>query len=412
MSSAVAASLRPHGRATVITVLVAGCLISLLGFGIRSSFGLYLDPMTVANGWSRETFALAMAIQNLLWGIGVPVAGAIADRYGPAPVIAVGALVYGIGVAGMAVSEGGLALHLSAGLLVGVGVAFTSFSLALAAIARVVGPERRSLALGFGTAAGSLGQVLFSPLTQGLISSHGWYDSLVLVSFISLVMIPLAFTLPRTGKAAGEPHSDQTLGQALGEAMNHRGYVLLTVGFFVCGFHVAFMTVHFPAYVTDLGLSAQVGAYALSIVGLFNILGSFMSGAIGQRFSKKGSLSVIYFGRAVVITALLVAPASELTIYLFATAMGLLWLSTVPLTTGIVAQIFGLRYMATLFGVVFLSHQIGSFIGVWMGGVLYDRTGSYELMWWAGVFFGVFAAVVHWPIDEKPLPRLALREAT
>ena len=410
MGSAVAAGTR-FRRATVITVIVAGCLISLTGFGIRSTFGLYLEPMTVAKGWSRETFALAMAIQNLLWGVGVPVAGAIADRYGPMLVIAFGAVVYGMGVAGMAVSDSGLALHLSAGLLVGLGIAFTSFSLALAAIARAVGPERRSFALGIGTAAGSLGQVVFSPFSQSLISAYGWYDSLVLVSFITLVMIPLAFLLPGAGKAAGEPPSDQTLGQALGEAASHRGYVLPTVGFFVCGFHVAFIAVHFPAYVTDLGLPPQVGAYALALVGLFNILGSFLSGALGQRFSKKTTLSAIYFGRAVVITALLAAPASELTIYLFATAMGVLWLSTVPLTTGIVAQIFGLKYMATLFGVVFLSHQIGSFIGVWMGGVLYDRTGSYDTMWWAGVFFGVFAAIVHWPIDEKPLPRLVLRKA-
>ena len=398
-------------RGAVITVIVAGCLISLVGFGIRSSFGLYLDPMTTANGWSRETFAFAMAVQNLLWGLGVPIGGAIADRYGPRLVIATGAVVYALGIAGMAMSDSGLALHLSGGLLVGLGVALTSFSLALAAIARVVGPERRSFALGIGTAAGSLGQVVFSPLSQALIANYGWYDSLVLISFITLVMIPLAFVLPGAGKAAGEPHSDQSLGQALGEAMSHRGYVLLTVGFFVCGFHVAFIAVHFPAYVTDLGLPPQVGAYALSLVGLFNILGSFMSGVLGQRFSKKTTLSVIYFGRAVVITALLMTPTSELTIYLFATAMGVLWLSTVPLTTGIVAQVFGLKYMATLFGVVFLSHQIGSFIGVWMGGMLYDRTGSYDLMWWAGVFFGVFAAIVHWPIDEKPLPRLVLREA-
>ena len=410
MSRIAAAALRP-GRGAVFAVILAACLISLIGFGIRSSFGLYLDPMTVANGWSRETFALAMAIQNLLWGIGVPVAGAITDRYGPGLVIALGAVIYGMGVAGMAGSDSGLALHLTGGLLVGLGVAFTSFSLVLAAIARVVSPERRSLALGFGTAAGSLGQVLFSPVSQALISSYGWYDSLVLVSFITLLMIPLAFTLPGTTKAPGEPHSDQTIGEALGEAMSHRGYVLLTIGFFVCGFHVAFITVHFPAYVTDLGLSPQVGAYALAIVGLLNIAGSFLSGAVGQRFSKKTSLSFIYFARAVVIGALLTAPASEITIYLFATAMGLLWLSTVPLTTGIVAQIFGLKFMATLFGVVFLSHQIGSFIGVWLGGVLYDRTGSYDMMWWAGIFFGVFAGLVHLPIDEKPLPRLALRAA-
>ena len=410
MSRIAAAALRP-GRGAVFAVILAACLISLIGFGIRASFGLYLDPMTVANGWSRETFALAMAIQNLLWGIGVPIAGAITDRYGPGLVIAVGAVIYGMGVAGMAGSDSGLALHLTGGLLVGLGVAFTSFSLVLAAIARVVSPERRSLALGFGTAAGSLGQVLFSPVSQALISSYGWYDSLVLVSFITLLMIPLAFTLPGTTKAPGEPHSDQTIGEALGEAMSHRGYVLLTIGFFVCGFHVAFITVHFPAYVTDIGLSPQVGAYALAIVGLLNIAGSFLSGAVGQRFSKKTSLSFIYFARAVVIGALLTAPASEITIYLFATAMGLLWLSTVPLTTGIVAQIFGLKFMATLFGVVFLSHQIGSFIGVWLGGVLYDRTGSYDMMWWAGIFFGVFAGLVHLPIDEKPLPRLALRAA-
>ena len=400
------------GRGAAVAVIVAACVISLIGYGIRSSFGLFLEPMTVANGWSRETFALAMAIQNLLWGIGVPVAGAIADRYGPGLVIAVGAVIYGMGVAGMAVADGGLALHLSGGLLVGIGVAFTSFSLALAAIARVVSPERRSLALGIGTAAGSLGQVLFSPFSQALISSYGWYDSLVLLSFVTLFMIPLAFTLPSAGRTPGEAPSDQTMGEAFGEAMTHRGYLLLTTGFFVCGFHVAFLTVHFPAYVTDLGLPAHVGAYAISIVGLVNIAGAFMAGIAGQRFSKKASLAVIYFLRAVVIAALLAAPASEMTIYLFSFAMGLLWLSTVPLTTAIVAQIFGLKFMATLFGVVFFSHQVGSFLGVWLGGVFYDRTGSYDLMWWAGIFFGVFAAIVHLPIDEKPLPRLALRPAT
>ena len=399
------------GRFAVVAVIAAACLISLIGFGIRASFGLYLEPMTVANGWSRETFSLAMAIQNLLWGIGVPVAGAIADRFGTAKVIALGAAVYAVGIAGMAMSDSGLALYLTGGILVGLGVAFCSFSLVLAAIARLIGPGRRSLALGLGTAAGSLGQVIFSPINQALISRYGWYDSLLVMSVVSLVLIPLAFSLRGSSESRGEPASDQGLTNALGEAVNHRSYLLLTAGFFVCGFHVAFITVHFPTYVTDLGLSAQTGAYALSLVGLFNIIGSLASGAFGQRYSKKMGLSFIYFTRAVIILGLLLAPANELTIYLFAASMGLLWLSTVPLTTGIVAQIFGLKFMATLFGLVFLSHQVGSFIGVWMGGLLYDRTGSYDAMWWAGVGFGVFAAIVHFPINDKPVGRLRMARA-
>lgn len=396
------------GRVTLTVVITAACLISLIGFGIRASFGLYLEPMTVANGWSRETFSLAMAIQNLLWGVGVPVAGAIADRFGTSRVVALGSVVYAVGIVGMAMSGSGVALHLTGGLLVGVGVAFCSFSLVLAAIARVIGPRRRSLALGLGTAAGSLGQVVFSPINQALITQYGWYDSLLIMSVVSLVLVPLAFSLRGGSPPRGEPTSEQGLTGALGEAMSHRSYLLLTAGFFVCGFHVAFITVHFPTYVTDLGLSAQTGAFALSIVGLFNIFGSLMSGAFGQRYSKKFGLSGIYFTRALIILGLLLAPANELTIYLFAAAMGVLWLSTVPLTTGIVAQIFGLRFMATLFGIVFLSHQIGSFIGVWMGGLLYDRTGSYDAMWWAGVCFGVFAAIVHLPINDKPLDRLRM----
>ena len=395
----------PPGRVAVTAVIAAACLISLIGFGIRSSFGLFLEPMTTANDWSRETFALALAIQNLLWGIGVPVAGAIADRYGTARVVALGAAVYSVGVAGMAMSGSAPALYLTGGILVGLGVAFCSLSLVLAAIARVIGPERRSLALGLGTAAGSLGQVVFSPINQALISQYGWYDSLLVMSVVALVIVPLAFSL-RGGSASGESASDLSLTGALGEAIGHRSYLLLTAGFFVCGFHVAFITVHFPAYVTDLGLPARAGAFAISLVGLFNIFGSLMSGAFGQRYPKKIGLSAIYFGRALVMFGLLLAPASELTIYLFAGAMGLLWLSTVPLTTGIVAQMFGLRFMATMFGIVFLSHQLGSFTGVWLGGVLYDRTGSYEVMWWAGVFFGLFAAIVHLPINDRPLARL------
>ena len=401
----------PHpGRIAVTAIIAAACLISLIAFGVRFSFGLYLEPMTSANGWSRETFALAMAIQNLLWGVAVPVAGAIADRYGTARVVFIGGFAYSAGVAGMAMSDSGLALYLSGGILVGLGAAFCSFSLVLAAIARIIGPERRSLAFGLGTAAGSLGQVVFSPINQALISSYGWYDSLLLMSVVSLVLVPLAFSL-RGGSASRGPASDQSLTEALGEAMSHRSYLLLTAGFFVCGFHVAFITVHFPTYVTDIGLPAHAGAFALSLVGLFNILGSLMSGAFGQRYPKKMGLSFIYFGRAMVILGFLLAPASELTVYLFAASMGLLWLSTVPLTTGIVAQIFGLRFMATLFGFVFLSHQVGSFLGVWLGGLLYDRTGSYDAMWWAGVGLGVFAAVVHLPINDSPLARLRMARA-
>ena len=398
-------------RIAVIAVIVAACLISLIGFGIRSSFGLYLEPITSERGWSRETFALALAIQNLLWGMGVPVAGAIADRYGTSKVVALGAVAYAAGVAGMALADSGPTLYLVGGILVGVGVAFSSFSLVLAAIARIIGPERRSLALGLGTAAGSMGQVLFSPINQNLIANYGWFDSLLVMSVVALVLVPLAFTLPRGTAAQGEPASNQGLTAALGEALSQRSYLLLTAGFFVCGFHVAFITAHFPTYVTDLGLSARAGAYALSLVGLFNICGSLLSGAFGQRYSKKYGLSAIYAGRAVIILALLLAPANELTVYLFAAAMGLLWLSTVPLTTGIVAQMFGLRFMATLFGIVFLSHQVGSFLGVWLGGLLYDQTGSYDAMWWAGVGFGIFAALVHLPINDAPLARLRTAQA-
>lgn len=391
---------------TPLVILVVGCLIAIIGFGARSVFGLFLEPMTVAKGWNRETFALAMAIQNLLWGIALPFAGAIADRIGPVRVIAGGAVVYALGIWGMAGANDAFALHLFGGLLTGIGVAFTAFSLALAAMARVVGPEKRSLALGLGTAAGSLGQVIFSPLSQGFISAFGWHTALLFVSASTLLLIPLAFVLPNDARPRGEPLTDQTLGQAIREARGHRGFVLLTSGFFVCGFHVAFITVHFPSYVKDLGLAAEVGAYSIALIGMFNIVGSFLSGIIGQRWSKKYGLSVIYFSRAVVITILMFAPISNSTIYTFASVMGILWLATVPLTMGIVVQVFGVRYMATLFGVVFLSHQIGSFLGVWLGGWIYDATGSYDPMWWAGVALGLAAAVIHLPIDERPLPRL------
>ena len=390
-------------------VIVAGCLIAAIGFGARSSMGLYLEPMTTARGFSRETFGLALALQNLFWGIGLPFAGAAADRFGASRVIVIGALVYAIGLWGTAQVETGATLYLFAGILMGLGVAFSAFSLALAAMVRAIGPERRSLILGLGTAAASAGQVVFSPISQGLIGTLGWPPALAITSMLVLAMIPLALVLPHlSGSSAttARLEAEQTLRQALAEAFAHRGFVLLSTGFFVCGFHVAFITVHFPAYVRDLGLDPVIGAWSLSLIGLFNIVGTLGAGAIGQRFSKRMALSVIYFLRAIAIVALLLSPQDTFSILLFAAVMGVLWLSTVPLTTGIIADVFGVRFMATLFGIVFLSHQIGSFLGVWLGGVLYDSTGSYDGMWWAGAVLGLAAAIIHLPIDEKPLPRL------
>lgn len=409
---------------SVIAVIIAGCLISNIGFGIRSSLGLFLEPMTIARDWPRETFALALALQNLLWGIGLPFAGALADRFGATRVIMLGALMYALGMWGMTTAESGIALYLTGGILTGTGIAFSAFSIAMAAMARAVGPEKRSMIFGVGTAAGSLGQVLFSPISQGFISAYGWSSALLLLALLTLAMIPLALLLPGNRANADDVKSNtkaaaalsatqtqtqpqtQTLGQALTEATTHRGFVLLTIGFFVCGFHVAFITVHFPVYVQDIGLPVHVGAISLSLIGAMNIIGSFTSGLVGQRWSKKMGLSTIYFTRAICIFLLLLAPKTELNIYLFASAMGLLWLSTVPMTTGIIVQVFGIRYMATLFGIVFFSHQIGSFLGVWLGGRLYDQTGSYDGMWWAGIITGILAAIVHLPINEKPLPRL------
>jgi MFS family permease len=371
--------------------------------------GLYLEPMTTARGFSRETFGLALALQNLFWGIGLPFAGAAADRFGASRVIVIGALVYAIGLWGTAQVETGATLYLFAGILMGLGVAFSAFSLALAAMVRAIGPERRSLILGLGTAAASAGQVVFSPISQGLIGTLGWPPALAITSMLVLAMIPLALVLPHlSGSSAttARLEAEQTLRQALAEAFAHRGFVLLSTGFFVCGFNVALITVHFPAYVRDLGLDPVIGAWSLSLIGLFNIVGTLGAGAIGQRFSKRMALSVIYILRAIAIVALLLSPQDTFSILLFAAVMGVLWLSTVPLTTGIIADVFGVRFMATLFGIVFLSHQIGSFLGVWLGGVLYDSTGSYDGMWWAGAVLGLAAAIIHLPIDEKPLPRL------
>ncbi|MFT6301278.1 MAG: MFS family permease [Granulosicoccus sp.] len=389
-----------------VFVIIAGCLIATIGFGARSSLGLFLEPMTDAREWSRETFGLALAIQNLFWGLGLPIAGALADKLGASRVIIAGALVYALGLFLMSAVETASLLYLSAGVLSGLGIAFSAFSLALAAMVKVVGPDKRTIILGLGTAASSFGQVIFSPMAQLFIDSAGWSSTLTVIALCVLLIIPLAFVLPSITAAESRQSVDQTLRDALAEAFAHRGFVLLSIGFFVCGFHVAFIAVHFPAYVSDLGLDRKIGSYSLSLIGLFNIVGSFSAGFIGQRYSKKLGLSWIYFLRAILIAGLMLSPKTPMVILIFASTMGILWLSTVPLTAGIIAQVFGVRYMATLFGLVFLSHQLGSFLGVWLGGVLYDATGNYDVMWWAGVVLGLLAAVIHMPINEKPLERL------
>ncbi|MBS8261283.1 MFS transporter [Roseibium polysiphoniae] len=390
-------------------VIVCGCVIALLSFGPRSAMGLLFQPMTEARDWSREIFALAIAIQNLMWGIGQPIAGMSADRFGTWKTMTVGALLYAAGLLMMADAQSVVALQLSAGVLIGLGIAFSSFSLVLAAFGRIVTPAQRSLAFGIGTASGSLGQFIFAPLGNGLIATVGWQQTLIL--FAGIIMIIPLMAVALKGKASNQSTSpevsNQTLKSAISEAFGTRGFILLTFGFFVCGFHVAFITVHLPPYIADIGLDPSWGAIALALIGLCNIVGSLASGYIGGRWSKPIFLSCIYLARSVVIALFLIFPASPLTVLLFSGAMGLLWLSTVPPTSGLVAVMFGPRYMATLFGFVFLAHQVGSFLGVWLGGKLYDETGSYDMIWYVSIALGIFAAAVHWPIEEKPVPRLA-----
>ena len=390
---------------TPTLVISAGCMIAMLTFGVRSGFGLFLEPMSSDLGWGREVFALAIAIQNLLWGLGQPFAGALADRYGAGRVLAGGGILYVLGLVLMAFTSSPVMLYLSAGVLIGLALSGAAFGIVLAAITRIVSEEKRSWALGMGTAAGSLGQFLLTPLGQAFLSAYGWSTALLLLAGLAAAVIPLA------GVLAGKPQMtgagmEQSLRQALKEAGGHASYWYLIAGFFVCGFHVAFIQTHLPAYLSDMGLGGSIGAWAISLVGLFNVVGAYMSGVMGGKYSKKYLLSFLYFARAVVIALFIMLPLSPLTVYLFSAAIGLLLLSTVPLTSGLVALMFGPRYMATLFGIVFFSHQIGAFLGVWLGGLLYDSTGSYQVVWWMGVALGILAGLIHWPIREQQVVRL------
>jgi len=407
MSAQTAAPSSSMGWRTPTVIIVCGCIIALLGFGPRSALGFFLTPMSQLHNWGRDVFAFALAVQNLLWGVGQPFAGAIADRYGPTRVLAGGTLLYAAGLFLMAYSTTPTTLTLSAGVLIGFGLSGCSFTIVVGAFGKLLPDEWRSTAFGLGTAAGSFGQFLFSPLAVALIGSVGWYGALIVFSVLMLIILPLSIVLAAPPKAATAAAAApaQSYKQALTEAFGHRSYVLLVLGFFTCGFQLAFTTVHLPAYLLDRGLSAEVGGWTVAAIGLFNIVGSITSGYLGSRMPKRYILSIIYFGRAASIAAFVLLPVTTTTTLIFGAVTGLLWLSTVPPTSSLVAVMFGTRWLAMLFGIAFFSHQVGGFLGVLLGGLAYDHFGTYNPVWWLGVALGVLSAIINLPIVEKPVAR-------
>jgi len=403
------------GWRTPIVVVICGCLIAMIAFGPRSSLGFFLTPMSQEHHWGRDVFSMALAIQNLLWGIGQPFAGGIADRFGANRVMILGAAFYALGLALMAHATTPGMLDISAGVLIGLGLSGCSFNLVIGAFGKLLPESWRSLAFGAGTAAGSFGQFLYSPVAVMLMGVVGWQETLVIFGASLLVVLPLSLALA-TGRSAAPTISasapaSQSLRQALAEAFGHRSYVLLVLGFFTCGFQLAFVTVHLPSYFIDRGLSNQVGGWTLAIIGIFNIIGSLAAGWLGNRMPKRYILSAIYLLRALAIVAFISVPASPLATYLFGAVTGLLWLSTVPPTSALVALMFGTRWLTTLFGFAFFSHQVGGFLGVWLGGIAFERTGSYNSVWWLSVLFGLLSAVINLPIVEKPVARPAAAAA-
>ncbi|MBT3307096.1 MAG: MFS transporter [Alphaproteobacteria bacterium] len=387
--------------------IIAAGLVGSMSLGIRSSFGLYLPSITTDLHIGREGFAFAMALQNIMWGIFTPFVGALSDKYGSGKMIALGGGVYALGLYIMSGATGVFDLNLGAGVLIGFGQSATGFAVVLAVVARRAPPEKRSLALGIASAGGSFGQFYMAPVSLKLIETFGWSLSLFYLMGLAMVMVVLATALTGKSDATHDNEPDQTLSQAVVEAGGDRSFWLLCIGFFVCGFQVAFVGVHLPAFLEDAGFSASVGATALALIGLFNIIGTFSCGYLGGRYPKKYLLSAFYFLRAVAVAIFLVLPVTEFSALFFASSLGLLWLGTVPLTSGLVAQIYGVRYMSTLFGIVFFAHQIGSFTGIWWGGYAYDTTGSYDPVWITSIILGVVAAVLHLPIAERPLERAA-----
>ena len=393
-------------RLSLTQLLVCGAAIVTLAMGIRHGFGLWLQPITQAHAWTRETFAFAIAIQNLAWGVTGVFAGMLADRYGAFRVILMGTLAYSLGLVGMAYANTPLTFALSTGLLIGMAQSGTTYAVVYGVIGRNVSADKRSWAMGVAVAAGSFGQFLMVPTEGFLISQFGWQQALVLLGFAALLMAPLAWGLREPSFAASGSHQrDQSILHAIQEAFKYPSFKLLMAGYFVCGFQVVFIGVHMPSYLKDKGLSPQVASYALALIGLFNVFGTYAAGVLGQRLAKRKILAFIYLARAVAISLFLLAPLTPLSVYVFASVMGLLWLSTVPVTNALVAQIFGVAHLSMLSGFVFFSHQIGSFLGAWLGGYLYDKTGSYDTVWYIAIALGVAAALINLPIREVAITR-------
>ncbi|MGH8663489.1 MAG: MFS transporter [Burkholderiales bacterium] len=396
---------------TPAIVLLAGGVAMTLALGARHSFGLYLQPMTSDLGWTRQTFAFALAAQNLVYGIAQPFSGMLADRFGAGRVMLGGALLYVLGLVLMSGATTGVELTFSAGLLIGTAVSCISFPIVFGVVARIFPPHKRSVAMGIAGAAGSFGQFVMLPYGQVLINLLGWQQSLLVLAATVALVAPLSMLLAEEPRAS-ERSAQQSMAEALKEAFGHRGFLLLCAGYWVCGFQLMFISVHFPAFLIDRGMAPETGMTALALIGLFNIFGSYSWGWLGARFSKKRLLSLLYFLRAINIAVFIVLPITPSSVYLFGAVIGFLWLGTVPLTSGLIAHIFGVRYLSTLGGFAFLSHQIGSFVGVALGGYLFDQTGSYNVMWTIAIGAGVFAAIVNWPIDDREIVRPTGRTAT
>ncbi len=398
---------------TPLIIILCGCAIALLSFGPRSSLGFFIQPMGRDFSWGRDVFGLALAMQNLLWGLGQPLAGAIADRFGVLRVMCVGALLYAGGLLMMRYATTPLSLDLGAGVLIGFGLSGCSFNLVLSAFSKLLPPERRSTALGAGTAAGSFGQFLFAPFGVAMIDNFGWQSALMVFACLMLLIVPLSLALatPPATSTNVPAADDQSFRTALAEAFGHRSYVLLVLGFFTCGFQLAFITVHLPAYLVDRGIPAHIGGWVVAAIGLFNIIGSLSVGWLQTRLPKRYILSAIYFMRAISIVLFISFPITPVSAIAFGAATGLTWLSTVPPTTALVAVMFGTRWFATLYGFAFVSHQAGGFLGVWLGGVVFEKFGSYTPIWWLSVLFGVLSALINLPIVEKPVPRAVAQPA-